>query len=358
MFNVVRFWLERGVDGFRIDVAHFIMKDPSLRDNPVLEEKQKAFHKSMGEYDTQNHIYDKGHPDSHRIYKELRKLLDEYSTERPRVSIGEIHIFDWKKWAAFYGQNLDEIHLPFNFQLLNVPWKAEAVRSIVDELEKILPPGAWPNYVLGNHDEPRLASRLDPQAARVAAMLLLTLRGTPTLYYGDEIGLTDGYVPNEQRQDPFGFRVAGMGRDPCRTPMQWNSVIHAGFSPPTTPRLWLPVGENYRQVNVQSQKKEPHSMLSLYRQLIAYRKGSKPLRWGKYVPVDNVPSDCFAYIRKTIDDELVLMILNFSVENKAIKLTGFNKGELKISTFLDRSGEINLSGWILRGNEGVIIELC
>ncbi|MGW8143164.1 MAG: alpha-amylase family glycosyl hydrolase, partial [Anaerolineales bacterium] len=195
MFDVLRFWLEKGVDGFRIDVAHFIMKDPEMRDNPLKTTAERALHRPLGEYDSQIHLHDKGHPDVHKIFKEMRQLLEEYGSISPRVSIGEIHVFEWDSWASFYGNDLDELHMPFNFQLLNVEWQADKIKAVVETMENILPPGAWPNYVLGNHDEPRLATRLGAQGARLAAVLLLTLRGTPTLYYGDEIGMTEVEIP-------------------------------------------------------------------------------------------------------------------------------------------------------------------
>ncbi len=357
MFAVVRFWLDRGVDGFRIDVAHFIMKDPMLRDNPLTEVPRKAMHKLMGEYDSQVHLFDKDHPDAHTVYRELRQLLESYSSTQPRVAIGEVHIFDWKKWAAYYGKNLDEIHLPFNFQLLNIPWTAEAVRQIVDTQEASIPPGAWPNYVLGNHDEPRLATRLGLPGARLAAMLLLTLRGTPTLYYGDEIGMTDGQIPPDLQQDPLSARVPGLGRDPCRTPMQWTPGKNAGFSSSNTSRLWLPVTNNYSVVNVERQLTDPGSILNLYRQLLAYRKKSQALQAGQYLPVDKVPSGCFAYLRRMEGGDGVFIMLNFNAHQVEVQIPEFKKGCLKLSTHMDRAEEIDFSEWVLRGNEGVIIDL-
>jgi len=357
MFDVVRFWLDRRVDGFRIDVAHFIMKDPLLRDNPLTEVPWQAMHKPMGEYDSQVHIYDKDHPDAHRIYRELRQVLDSYNSDQPRVAIGEVHIFDWKKWAAYYGRNLDEIHMPFNFQLLNIPWTAEAVRQIVDLQEASIPSGAWPNYVLGNHDEPRLATRLGLPGARLAAMLLLTLRGTPTLYYGDEIGMTDGAIPLAWQQDPLSARAPGLGRDPCRTPMQWTPGKNAGFSPPGTSRLWLPVADNSDAVNVERQLGDPKSILILYRKLLAYRKKSQALQAGQYLPVDKVPSGCFAYLRRLEGGDRVFIIINFNPHPVEIQIPEFGEGCLILSTHMDRSEDIDFSGWVLRGSEGVIVEL-
>jgi glycosidase len=356
MFDAVRFWLERGVDGFRIDVAHYIMKDPQLRDNPVNSEPKPGLHKPLGDYDLQLHLYDKGHPDVHTVYRELRQLLDAYSAERPRMAVGEIHIFDWVKWAEYYGQDLDELHMPFNFALLGVKWQAQAVRQVVDALERSLPPGAWPNYVLGNHDESRLASRYGPVQARVAAMLLLTLRGTPTLYYGDEIGMADVPIPTEQQQDPWGRRVPGLGRDPCRTPMQWSPELHAGFSSPQTPQLWLPLDTNYQEVNVEYELADPLSILNLYRRLLAYRRATPALQWGSYQAMNGVPEACFVFLRQ-VKDRRILIALNFSSQEQRLALPALGEGAIVISTHLDRAASVNPAQLALRADEGIIVEL-
>jgi alpha-glucosidase len=356
MFDGLRFWLERGVDGFRIDVAHYIMKDPDLRDNPPNPKPVGFLQYRVREFDTQLHLYDSGHPDAHAVFREFRQLLDTFSTQSPRMSVGEIHIFDWKEWASYYGQNLDELHMPFNFALLNVPWQAKAVRQVVDGLEAAILPGACPNYVLGNHDHPRIAGRYGPAQARVAAMLLLTLRGTPTLYYGDEIGMTDVPIPVEEQQDPFGLREPGFGRDPCRTPMQWTPGLNAGFSAPDTPKLWLPLASDYQIVNVECQLADPASILSLYRRLLAYRKATPALQWGNYQAVDGMPDDCYVYLRQA-GDQRILAALNFSDRDQRIVVAGHGKGKVVISTLMDRTGTIHLTDFILRGDEGIVVVL-
>jgi glycosidase len=352
MFDVVRFWLERGVDGFRVDVAHYILKDPEMRDNPVPETPAKSIHRPLGEYDSQFHLYDKGHPDVHEAYRQFREVLDAYSQERPRVAIGEIHIPDWDVWASYYGENLDELHMPFNFSLLGADWNAAAVREIVDQLEAVLQPGAWPNYVLGNHDEHRLASRVGEDQTRVAAMLLLTLRGTPTIYYGEEIGMTNVDIPRERQQDPAGLRQPGQERDLCRTPMQWSDEPHAGFAPPETEQLWLPLGENWREVNVAAQLDDPNSLLSLYRRLLAVRKENPALQVGRYQPVDDVPAACFVYRRRGAGQSL-MVALNFTGDSQLVPLQ--QEGTILLSTHLDREGEGLQNELELRPNEGVII---
>jgi alpha-glucosidase len=357
MFDVVRFWLERGVDGLRVDVANFIMKDPQLRDNPVNPSQKWTYHKSLGTYDSQIHLYDKGHPDIHTIYRELRRLLDSYSTESPRMAIGEIHVFDWKEWASYYGANLDELHMPFNFGLLGAAWKAQAIHQIVDAVEASLLPGAWPSYVLSNHDDPRIASRVGQVQARAAMMLLLTLRGTPTIYYGDEIGMHNVKIPSWRVQDPWEKSMPGLGlgRDPQRTPMQWDSSPNTGFCPPTT-TPWLPLADDYKQINVAVEREDPHSMLSLTRALIQLRRATPALSIGSFHSIVSVSDNCYAYLRQ-YDQQRYLISLNFSDDEQIVKVPELGSGHVAISTHLDREETIDLTSFCLRGLEGCVIEL-
>lgn len=357
MLDVLRFWLERGVDGFRIDVANFIMKDPELRDNPPNPTPPLvALHGR--EYEVQLHLYDKAHPDVHGVFREIRRLLDQYGEPHPRMAVGEIYEFDWPVWASYYGGQLDELNMPFNFALLGVPWTAAEVRMVVDATEAAVPPGGWPNYVLGNHDRHRVASRVGSEQARVAMMLLLTLRGTPTLYYGDEIEMHDVPIPPELVQDPWERHEPGIGvgRDPERTPMQWDAGPNAGFcSDGVVP--WLPVADDYRQMNVAVEREDPCSMLSLTRALIRLRRGSAALIGGHYRPVDDVPEACFVYLRQT-EEERCLMALNFSAVDQEVALSELGNGSILLSTFLDRKGRVDLKALQLRPNEGCIVALA
>ena len=357
MWDVVRFWIERGVDGFRIDVAHYIMKDPQMRDNPANDSLDQFIHKPLGDYDTQEHLHDKGHEDVHSVYRELRTVVDTFDADREIVTIGEIHIFDLNEWSKYYGANLDELHMPFNFSLLKAEWNAQSVKQSVDKLEGALAPGAWPNYVLGNHDETRLATRYGSAQARIAAMLLLTLRGTPTLYYGDEIGMTEVDVPENQQQDPWGLRVPGLGRDGCRTPMQWNRGANAGFSSPDTPGLWLPLAGDYRNVNVADQLEDQKSILNLYRKILSLRRNQPVLRRGEYQSLESSHSACFLYRRTLQGHPGIVIALNFSDTEQQLNLAGHFNGEILLSTHLDRSGECDLSSLTLRPDEGIIIEI-
>ncbi|MBN9388001.1 MAG: DUF3459 domain-containing protein [Chloroflexi bacterium] len=332
MFGTVEFWLKRGVDGFRIDVAQSILKDAEFRDNPLRTDNAVAGHKPMGDYDTQVHLYDGPQEETHGIYRQLRQLIDRYSAEQPRMMVGEIHIFDVVKWAQFYGENLDELHMPFNFGLLKAKWEAQAIRETVDNLEENIPEGAWPNYVLGNHDEPRIASRIGPGMARLAMLLLLTLRGTPTMYYGDELGMQDVKIPADKVQDPWERLTPGMGlgRDPERTPMQWDASPNAGFTgPEVTP--WLPVSDIYEQENVAAELAEPGSMLNFTRRLIELRQNSPALLSGSYRAVNGVPVGCFVFLRES-SNERFLILLNFSDETATIQLPDLGEGLVVLST--------------------------
>lgn len=305
LFDVVRFWLDRGVDGFRLDVFNLYFKDDQFRDNP-----RKL---GLRTYDRQRHVYDKDRPEMHPLLRELRALLDE----RPeRMAVGETFSDQPVEMAAaYYGKQDDELHLSFNFDFTHQPWRARAFHDAIARWEEALSPGAWPCYVLSNHDVVRHASRYaagrnTDARARVAAALLLTLRGTPFLYYGEEIAMRQGRIPRGEIQDPPGKRWWPFyrGRDGCRTPMPWDALPHAGFSvgPP-----WLRVNPDYRQRNVVAQRRDPHSVFHWYRRLIALRKASPALRRGSYRSLIQRPVHALAYLRET-PDQTVLVALNFS----------------------------------------------
>ncbi|HEX6109208.1 MAG TPA: alpha-amylase family glycosyl hydrolase [Ktedonobacteraceae bacterium] len=356
MLDVVRFWLDRGVDGIRIDSAHRFMKDPQLRDNPPNPNPKVTAYKLLGDYDAQLHLYDKGHADIHTVYRELRTLLDAYSPQAPRVALGEMHIFDWQEWASYYGARLDELHMPLNFGLIGVPWKARSVRQLVDAVEAALLPEAWPNYVLGNHDEPRVATRLGSRQARVGMMLLLTLRGTPTLYYGDEIGMHNVAILPQYVHDPWekNLPAMGFGRDPERSPMQWDDGPNAGFCPPAA-EPWLPIPDDYTQVNVATQRKDQHSMLSLTLALLKLRRATQALTLGSYAPIEGVPEECFLYVRQ-LGRQRRLIALNFSSSGQQIQLSEMGSGRVLVSTHLDREEPVDLASFYLRADEGCVIE--
>jgi alpha-glucosidase len=241
------------------------------------------------------------------------------------------------------------IHLPFNFALIMLDWNAEAIRDFVLRYEAALPPDGQPNYVMGNHDMERLASRIGSEQARVAAMLMLTVGGTPFIYQGEELGMTNGEITPEQYQDPQGINM-GVSRDFERTPMQWNSEIFAGFS---TASPWLPVASNYKTVNVESEQADPRSMLNLYRQLIQLRRSHPALTIGKLSPLES-PQGTFAYLREH-EGEKLIVALNFTGEEKRLDL-GSGEAQIAISTHLDQPDQVDLSAVHLRAHEGLLIK--
>lgn len=348
MYDVMRFWFNRGVDGFRIDVLPFLIKDETLRDNPLNPDWQEgdAFHFRIFR------VYSEDQPEVHEVVQEMRRLAEEYDE---RVLIGEIYL-PYERLVRYYGENLNGIHLPFNFQLiLLTDWKAQAVRQLVESYEATLPQGAWPNWVLGNHDNPRPVSRLGLAQARIAQMLLLTLRGTPTCYYGDEQGMHAVEIPPELARDPQEKSSPGFGRDPHRTPMQWDSRPNAGFCPSgVTP--WLPVAEDYQEFNVAVEKDQPTSMLNLVQSLIQLRKAYPALNIGSYKTVETNCEDCFVYLRE-FESQAFLIALNFSDQAQLISLPQLRQGRIALSTYLDRQGQTGLAALNLRGAEGLLIAL-
>jgi alpha-glucosidase len=348
MYDVLRFWLRRGVDGFRVDVLWHLIKDDQWRDNPPNPAYRAG---DQPPHHSQIPLYTADRPEVQQVVAEMRRVIDECDG---RVLIGEIYL-PVERLVAYYGARLDGAHLPFNFQLLQSPWNARSIATLIDQYERALPPGGWPNWVLGNHDIARIASRVGALQARVAAMLLLTLRGTPTMYYGDELGMANTDVPPEKIQDPFEKNVPGLGvgRDPARTPMQWTPGEYAGFS---SREPWLPVASDSVVVNVAVEEQDPRSMLTLYRELLRLRRSHGALSAGSYEPVV-MSGDLLAYVRRA-PQSCVFIALNFGAEPFELELGALGKqGRLLLSTHLDRGGQPSSRAVGLRAHEGVIVEL-
>jgi alpha-glucosidase len=347
MHEVMRFWLRRGVDGFRVDVIWHLLKDDQFRDNPP----NPAYGPGQPPHHAVLPIHTTDLPEVHEVIAGLRRVLDEFPD---RLLIGEIYLpFD--RLVTYYGRDLDGAQLPFNFALLEAPWRARDIARLVDDYEAALPPGSWPNWVLGNHDRPRIVGRVGPEQARIAAMLLLTLRGTPTIYYGDEIGMPQVPIPPDRVRDPFERNVPGIGcgRDGARTPMQWDATPHAGFS---TVEPWLPVAAGYARDNVERERREPGSMLDLYRRLIAARRRSPALRVGAYRPIV-ASGDLLLFVREA-PGERMLVALNLGDGTLPVAFPeGHLCGEIVVSSGADRDGSVSRGEIVLRGNEGVVMTL-
>jgi alpha-glucosidase len=345
IYDVMRFWLAKGVDGFRVDVIWHLIKDASFCDNPPnphYVDGRPPHERILTRYSTDQ-------PEVQEVVAEMRHVTDEFEA---RVLIGEIYL-PLQRLVAYYGNDLGGAHMPFNFALLSTLWSARSIERIIAEYEAALPPGAWPNWVLGNHDRPRVASRVGRDQARVAAMLLLTLRGTPTLYYGDEIGMHQVTIAPHQVRDPFEKNVPGIGvgRDGCRTPMQWDATASAGFS---TAKPWLPLADDYMRENVATLDADTHSILALYRALIALRKKSPQLVKGVYQPIA-ADGDVLLY-RREGDGGALVIALNLGAKPASIASSSIGAGHaILLSTFLDRRGEEVQGALELRANEGVIL---
>jgi alpha-glucosidase len=343
MYDVLRFWLDRGVDGFRVDVLWLLIKDDQFRDNPV----NPGYLPGESSHDRLLPFYTANRPEVHAIVAEMRSVTDTYPD---RVLIGEIYL-PIEQLVTYYGHDLKGAHLPFNFQLLQTAWNAASIAQIMEEYEAALPHGAWPNWVLGNHDKERIASKIGSAQARVAAMLLLTLRGTPTIYYGEEIGMKDVPIAPEQVQDPAEKNEPGLGlgRDPERTPMPWDGSLLAGF---TSGEPWLPLGADHARVNVEALRESRRSILNLYRRLIDLRRDKPVLTHGSIDAV-TVQGNILRYERRQGDQRLVIALNLAHARARALSLPA---GRLLLSTDLDRAGEDVGGSASLGADEGIIVQ--
>ncbi|WP_366510272.1 alpha-amylase family glycosyl hydrolase [uncultured Sphingomonas sp.] len=335
MLDAMRFWFDRGTDGFRVDILWHMIKHADFPDNPA----NPDWREGMADMHKVLQLHSTDQPDVFAIAAEMRALADSYDD---RVLVGEIYL-PVERLMAYYGKDGDGVHLPFNFQLIDAAWDARSLHRMIRDYDAALPQGGWPNWVLGNHDRPRIATRVGEAQARVAAMLLLTLRGTPTLYYGDEIGLTDGAIPPDRVRDPRELREPGLGfgRDPVRTPMAWDGGPQAGFS---AAEPWLPLHANWRTRNVAGQADDARSMLSLHRDLLRLRRAHSALATGSLTMIE-AEGDVIAYQRVS-GSERIVVALNLGRDPQAVPV----RGTLLLSTI----GSDVFTGR-LEPDEGVIL---
>jgi oligo-1,6-glucosidase/alpha-glucosidase len=341
MLDVKRFWFDRGVDGFRIDVLWHIVKSECLSDNP----ENPDWRPGINERDRllQHHSTDQ--PEAHALSAEFRRLADEYGE---RVLIGEIFL-PHDRLARWYGTpEAPQVHLPFNFSLIENSWDAETIGRLVAEYEASVPEWGWPNWVIGNHDAPRIAARIGEAQARVAMMLLLTLRGTPTLYQGDELGIGTVSIPPDRVQDPREIRQPGigLGRDPSRTPMPWDASPNAGFS---SAEPWLPLNPDWETRNVAAQEADPGSMLNLTRALLRLRRSEPALSVGDYRHVA-CEGTLLAYERSAGDSRLLVAL---NLRQEPVPLPEAAQGGERLLSTLPGEGKES----VLRGDEGVVVRL-
>lgn len=289
---ILRFWYERGIAGFRIDVCHAIVNDRELRDDPEPTAEDHPLIRAR----ERKQVYSMNRPELHDVLRRWRRLAD--AEEPVRILVGETYVLDLDSLIPFYGAG-DELNLAFNFLFVHADLDAEQLRTIVEGVEERLPPGSWPVYTGSNHDAGRLMTRWagdDERRARVALLLLLTLRGTPFLYYGDEIALAEVPQDPETALDPVARQTGdpSRNRDVCRTPMPWTDGPGAGFTDPGV-EPWLPFGD-VAAANVAAQREDPGSTLHLVRDLIALRRDRGDLRGGAYATLA-APAGAWAYRR-------------------------------------------------------------
>ena len=336
MYGAMRFWLDKGVDGFRMDVLWLLIKDDQFRDNLP----NPDYHGGSSFWSVLP-TWTADQPETHEIVRQMRGVLDEY---KARVLIGEIYLPVDKLVTYYGGPQLLGAEMPFNFHLIQSDWKADVIAALIRDYEAALPAGAWPNWVMGNHDQHRLATRLGAGQARVAAVLLLTLRGTPTMYYGDELGMPDAVIAPDQVQDPAEKRQPGQGfgRDPERSPMLWDGSANAGF---TTGTPWLPLVEGWEGITVAASG----SVLALYKQLLRLRRERVELHAGDVSGV--VARDgVLSYVR----GGRVQVHVNLTAQTAWVPSM---PGHVLLSTTGVR-GDGRVRDWIeLLGDEGVVVAL-
>jgi alpha-glucosidase len=344
--DVLRFWMRRGIDGFRVDASAVLAEDPLLRDDPPNPDFEEGKTPPPERF---TRVFTDDRPETMGFLSALRRVTDEFPA---RVLLGEVQGAT-DRIGRFYGDDDPRFHLPLNFLLLDTPWDALSLQGAIDRYLNAIPGGAWPNWILGSHDKPRMASRIGREQMRTAAMLLLTLRGTPVLFAGDEIGMPIVAVPQDQVRDPFERLVPGFGlnRDPERAPMRWDASPNAGFS---TGRPWLPVGEGLEDCNVAAQRSAPGSLLHFVRALLMLRRGEPVLLDGDYAPLRS-QGDVLIFIRG-LEDRRLLVALN--IGDKPQRPCCGRGGALRLSTHMDREGQAFGPAFDLRPNEGVILELA
>ena len=347
--KMVRGWLDRGVDGFRLDVFNIFLKDPEMPSNPETE--------GDSAWDRQVHKYDRDQPDFPALIARFRAIVDEVPG---RMSVGELFYGGPETSAALTSQN----HLVFDWELVRAPWSAREYRDLLDRRQAIFGE-TWPTVVLSNHDQSRHASRLSASAgiddsdavARAAAAIILTLRGTPFLYYGEEIGLRDVAVPFEEIIDPPARRVeegwVWWNRDGCRSPMPWNGEPGHGF---TTGRPWIRFGNDADTLNVAAQNTDPDSVLATYRRLIALRQGRSSLRRGSLRRLDLGDDDVLGYVREA-DGEATLVVADFATRATTVDVGPAGEGPWRPigGSHPDPSGPDATGKLALRGLEVVIL---
>jgi alpha-glucosidase len=350
MLDVLRFWLNKGVDGFRADAVSGLIKDAKLRDDLPNPSYKPG---SSDPADKFLRVHSSG---QNELGSVLGSFCDVLAQKEGRYLLSEAYLDVPGMNQMYEACSKHPIHAPFNFNLMILDWSAKAFREFIDEYEKSLGPDDWPNYVLGNHDRHRLVSRVGPARARLLAVLQLTLRGLPVVYYGEELGLPDTPIRQHEVRDPWEIRVPdrGLGRDPARTPLPWTGENGAGF---TTGTPWLPIGPSASQLNVLSELHDPESSLHLYQHLIHLRAQSPALIEGDYRSIETGNGYVYGYIRETVHQRF-LIILNFDSLPATAVLHGKVGNWVAGTHIVEGDGSLGEAGQlVLEPYEGRVYEL-
>jgi alpha-glucosidase len=339
----MRFWFARGVDGFRMDASAVLIKDRLLRDNPPNPE-------SKGKPPPQRYkpVFTDDRPETMHCIEFIRSVVDEH---RGKLLCGEVQ-GKTDRIGHFYGSERPRLHLPLNFALLDSSWDALSLQATIDAYYNALPKGAWPVWVIGGHDKPRVASKIGRNRMRVLAMLLLTLKGTPFFFMGDELGRERVSIPADRVEDPFEMLVPGydLCRDPERAPMRWDASPNGSF---TSGEPWLPLEKDVTR-NVEEQKSDGASLLHLFHKLISLRRKHSCLRNGEYEALRST-NDVLTF-KRVWEDRALLIGLNISSEPRKWECSC--TGRILMSTHQERQREsIPSLPVLLCGNEGLIIEV-
>jgi alpha-glucosidase len=348
MMSIFRYWADRGVDGFRLDVFNNYFKDAQFRDNPVKL--------GIRPFDCQVHLYDTNQPEMMGAVANIREILDGY---HERYVVGETFLADTKMTASYCGPG--KFHAAFDFfSLLKTPWNPASYLRAIQRQDNELSTEAWPIHVLNNHDSSRSATRfrasVNDEQLKAAAALLLTIRGTPFMYYGEEIGMRDIRLKRSEIMDPVGKRYwpIPVGRDGCRSPMQWTAEPYGGFS---TNKPWLKLHPNLLKRNVQAQLADSQSLLNFYKALLSLRRSYSVLRGGMFIPLHHNPKRVLAYIREDRSTR-ILVAINFTRRRSKLALGGEitrHKWELLLSN-KERSHPLFKNDWLeLAGYEACIL---
>jgi alpha-glucosidase len=327
-----------------VDASAVLIKDTLLRDDPP---DHSATSRTPPPQRLKR-IFTDDRPECMKCLEEIRQVVDEFPD---RVLLGEVQ-GKTDRIGHFYGEDQPRLHLPLNFALLDSPWDASSLEANIDAYFNAIPQEAWPDWVIGGHDKRRVASKIGQSQGRILAMLLLTLRGTPILFQGDEIGMEEVHIPPERVTDPFEELVGGYGlnRDRQRAPMRWDASRNAGF---TTGEPWLPMGDHLAEHNIAQSNVDKRSLLSLYRRLIEVRKKEPALLVGDHIPIRSLNQ--ILTFGRSWKGETIVVALNTIHEPRKLMWSG--EGTVLLSTYLDQEGYVVKTPIVLRPDEGIIVKV-